>query len=62
MILIKYVIYYSFIGVYQTKLAAQKLFVKTSIQLDRLNKVKNNEGEITALRTTLLRTAFRSIL
>jgi hypothetical protein len=62
MILIKYVIYYSFIGVYQTKLSVQKLFLKTSRQFDRLNKIKNNEGEITAMRTTLLRTAFRSIL
>jgi hypothetical protein len=62
MIIIKYAIYYTFIGVYQTMVALGKMGVLVAQQFSKLNSVKNKGGQGTSVRSTLLRTAFRSIL
>lgn len=62
MIIIKYAIYYTFIGVYQTKLALGKLGSLLVNRLRKLNNSNYNQGELTGVRSSLLRAAFRSIL
>lgn len=63
MILIKYLVYYLFIGLYESGIFITKLLSASYAFLLRLNTIKpatNNQKLV--LRTTLLRTAFRSIL
>jgi hypothetical protein len=62
MILIKYAIYYLFIGGYETKLAVEKAFKFIGEQLSSSQKSSDNKGEVTSVRSSLLRAAFRSIL
>ena len=63
MILIKYLVYYSFIGLYETGIFITRTFSKTYTFFTRLNTIKPaTSNQKPVLRTTLLRTAFRSIL
>lgn len=62
MILFKYLIFYSFVGLYQSA-----LFVKHGIRrgfnyIRSWNVKHNGQGQTVGFKTTLLRTAFRSIL
>lgn len=63
MILIKYLIYYTFIGLYESGIFLSGLLSNTYTFFQRLNTVKPaSRNQKPVLRTTLLRTAFRSIL
>ncbi|MGB5982014.1 MAG: hypothetical protein WBG46_07685 [Nonlabens sp.] len=62
MIILKYLIYYTYIGLYEFFLATRRITSKTQKALQQWNTVRDKSGEPKVLRTTLLRTAFRSIL
>ncbi|PPK93308.1 MULTISPECIES: hypothetical protein [Nonlabens] len=62
MIIIKYLVFYTFVGFYQST-----VFIKSSIRaainyIRSLNESRNEQGQVVGFKTTLLRTAFRSIL
>ena len=62
MIIIKYLVFYTFVGLYQST-----VFIKSSIRATinyfrSLNESRNEQGQVVGFKTTLLRTAFRSIL
>jgi len=62
MILFKYLIFYAFVGLYQSA-----LFVKSGIRggfnyIKSWNENRKGLGQTAGFKTTLLRTAFRSIL
>lgn len=62
MIIFKYLVFYSFAGFYQSF-----LFLKTSLKrtisfFKSLNESRDEQGQVVGFKTTLLRTAFRSIL
>jgi hypothetical protein len=61
MILVKYLIFYSFVGIYQSVLFTKSRIKKTAEYL-KSREQKRNQGEVAGFKTTLLQTAFRSIL
>jgi hypothetical protein len=61
MILFKYLVFYSFIGLYQSALFTKSRIKKTAEYL-KSREQKRNQGEVAGFKTTLLQTAFRSIL
>jgi hypothetical protein len=62
MILFKYLVFYSFIGLYQSALFTKSRIKKTSEYFKSWNQNRNDQGQVVGFKTTLLHTAFRSIL
>jgi len=62
MILFKYLIFYSFVGSYQCVVFFKFKIQKAFHYFRSLHQRRNVKGEVVGLKTTLLRTAFRSIL
>lgn len=62
MIIFKYLVFYSFVGLYQSTLFIKSNVKKTSNYFRSWNESRNEQGQVVGFKTTLLRTAFRSIL
>jgi hypothetical protein len=62
MILFKYLIFYSFVGLYQSALFIKSGIRRCSNYMKSWNENNNERGQSVGFKTTLLRTAFRSIL
>ncbi|MFT6798884.1 MAG: hypothetical protein ACJAWA_001008 [Nonlabens sp.] len=62
MILFKYLIFYSFVGVYQSTLFVKSGIRRGSNYIKSWNEKNKEQGQAVGFKTTLLRTAFRSIL
>jgi hypothetical protein len=62
MILFKYLVFYSFVGLYQSALFTKSSIKKTSKYFKSWNQNRNDQGQVVGFKTTLLQTAFRSIL
>ncbi len=62
MIIFKYALYYSFIGIYQSGIFLRRQFGHLQHMFHSWNETKNEQGQTVGFKTTLLRTAFRSIL
>ncbi|MEN8815580.1 MAG: hypothetical protein ABF274_01740 [Nonlabens sp.] len=62
MIIFKYLVFYSFIGLYQSTLFLKINVKRTTNYFKTWNESRNEQGQIVGFKTTLLRTAFRSIL
>lgn len=62
MIIFKYLVFYSFVGLYQSSLFLKTNIKKTVSYFKSWNESRNEQGQVIGFKTTLLRTAFRSIL
>ncbi len=62
MIIFKYLVFYSFVGIYQSAIITKATFSKIVSYFRTLNESRNEQGQVVGFKTTLLRTAFRSIL
>jgi hypothetical protein len=62
MILFKYLIFYSFVGLYQSALFVKSGIRRGSNYMKSWNEKNKEQGQAVGFKTTLLRTAFRSIL
>jgi hypothetical protein len=62
MILIKYLIFYLFVGVYQTAVFTRSVFKKTFRFFSLRGNSRYEKRAAMGFKTSLLRTAFRSIL
>ncbi|PZX38258.1 hypothetical protein LX97_02839 [Nonlabens dokdonensis] len=62
MIIFKYLVFYSFVGIYQSAIFTKSIFGKVFSYFRAMNESRNEQGQVVGFKTTLLRTAFRSIL
>ncbi|OUS16014.1 hypothetical protein A9Q93_05990 [Nonlabens dokdonensis] len=62
MIIFKYFVFYSFVGIYQSAIVSKSIIKRTYLYFKSLNESRNEQGQVVGFKTTLLRTAFRSIL
>lgn len=62
MIIIKYLVFYTFVGLYQSTLFIKSCSRAAVAFFRSLNESRNEQGHVVGFKTTLLRTAFRSIL
>jgi hypothetical protein len=62
MILLKYLFFYSFVGLYQSALFIKSNIKRISKYFKSQNQSRNESGQVVKFKMTLLHTAFRSIL
>ncbi|MEO9954704.1 hypothetical protein [Nonlabens sp.] len=62
MIIIKFLVFYTFVGLYQSAVFIKSSFRATINYFKSLNESRDEQGQVVGFKTTLLRTAFRSIL